>query len=300
MNTVYQDTFSSYHPLVNLLYFVLVLLFTMFVLHPAILLISLLTGISYAVQLKGWAGLGKSLWYLLCLGLFAIAVNVAFNHEGATILGYMPSGNPLTLESMLYGIAAAAMLVAAIVWFGCFTVVMTSDKLIYLFGRVLPAFSLVLSMTLRFVPRFKAQLQAISQAQRCIGRDISTGSLWQRGRLAIQMISILITWAMENAIETADSMRSRGYGLPGRTAFSIYRFTRRDKLALLWLCSNGVLLGAGWWLGGLSWQYYPLLQVSWDTPLSAGTQLLYLFLCITPIILNYREAQQWTRLRSSL
>ena len=110
-----RDTFSSYHPLVNLVYFVLVLLFTMFVLHPAILLISLLAGISYAVQLKGWAGLGKSLWYLLCLGLFAIAVNAAFNHEGATILGYLPSGNPLTLESMLYGIAAAAMLAAAAV-----------------------------------------------------------------------------------------------------------------------------------------------------------------------------------------
>ncbi len=45
----------------------------------------------------------------------------------------------------------------------------------------------------------------------------------------------MITWSLENAIETADSMRSRGYGLPGRSAFSIYRMDSRDKLALMWL-----------------------------------------------------------------
>lgn len=49
------------------------------------------------------------------------------------------------------------------------------------------------------------------------------------------MLSILVTWALENAIETSDSMRSRGYGLHGRTAFSIYRLTRRD-------CCLGVLM----------------------------------------------------------
>ena len=56
------------------------------------------------------------------------------------------------------------------------------------------------------------------------------------------------TWSLENAIETADSMKSRGYGLPGRTAFSIFRFDRRDKLALPVLlgCVFYILLGA--WL----------------------------------------------------
>lgn len=41
------------------------------------------------------------------LALFAVtaAVNPAFSHEGRTILRYLPSGNPLTLESILYGIA---------------------------------------------------------------------------------------------------------------------------------------------------------------------------------------------------
>ena len=37
---------------------------------------------------------------LLPMLLLAAVVNPAFNHEGATLLTYLPSGNPLTLESM--------------------------------------------------------------------------------------------------------------------------------------------------------------------------------------------------------
>ncbi len=56
------------------------------------------------------------------------------------------------------------------------------------------------------------------------------GNLFRRIRYGLNILSILITWALENAIETSDSMKSRGYGLPERTAFSIYRFTNRDKI----------------------------------------------------------------------
>lgn len=161
-----RDVFSSYHPLVAMLYFVLVLFFTMCLLHPVSLLISLLTATLYALLLNGGTALRKSLRYLLPMLLLAILLNPAFNHAGMTILCYLPSGNPLTLESILYGIAAALMLVAVMLWFRCYTVVMTSDKFIYLFGRIIPALSLVLSMTLRFVPRFKAQLQQVLEAQK--------------------------------------------------------------------------------------------------------------------------------------
>jgi energy-coupling factor transporter transmembrane protein EcfT len=90
---------------------------------------------------------------------------------------------------------------------------MTSDKFVYLFGRIIPSMSLLLSMTLRFVPRFIAQIKVVSNAQKCVGRDASNGGVVQRVRNAITILSIMVTWALENAIETADSMKSRGYGL---------------------------------------------------------------------------------------
>ena len=108
-----------------------------------------------------------TLLYMLPLLLMAAIVNPAFNHEGGTLLTYLPSGNPLTLESIVYGLAAATMLIAVIIWFSCYTEVMTSDKFVYLFGRIIPALSLVLSMTLRFVPKFKAQIKVVSEVQQC-------------------------------------------------------------------------------------------------------------------------------------
>ena len=161
-----RDTFSDCHPAVNFLYFALVLAFSMTLMHPACLLISLTGACCYVARLCGLRELGRSARWLVPMALLAALVNPAFVHQGVTILTYLPTGNPLTLESILYGFAAALLLASVVLWFRCFSTVMTSDKFIYLFGRVIPALSLVLSMTLRFVPRFRRQFRAVSQAQR--------------------------------------------------------------------------------------------------------------------------------------
>ena len=291
-----RDAFSAYHPIINFLYFVLVLVFTMFFMHPVSLVISLLSALAYSVCLNGTRAVRFSLTAILPMMLIAAVVNPIFNHEGATILTYLPSGNPLTLESMIYGVASAFMLAGVITWFSCYSAVMTSDKFVYLFGRVIPALSLVLSMTLRFVPKFKAQLQVVSEAQSCVGRDTANGSLLQRAKNGITILSILVTWSLENAIETADSMKSRGYGLPGRTAFSIYRFDGRDKLALLWLLFCGGYIILGWALGGLRWWYYPIISGELMGAFPVSLQLAYLALCLTPVIMNRMEVRKWKRL----
>ncbi len=295
-----RDTFSSYHPCINFLYFGLVLLFTMCFMHPLCLIISALSAIAYNIYLDGRKSVRFNLIYMLPLLILTAILNPAFNHEGATILAYLPSGNPLTLESMIYGLCSAVMLIAVIVWFSSYTAVMTSDKFVYLFGRVIPALSLVLSMTLRFVPKFKAQLHVVSEAQRCIGRDVSEGSVLQRIKNGITILSIMITWALENAIETADSMKSRGYGLPGRTAFSIYRFDERDKNALVWLVFCGIYIISGWVTGGYYWRYYPTIKHAAYDPFPISFLLVYLLLCLTPVIINIKEDRNWKRLRSEI
>ena len=292
-----RDTFSGYHPIINFLYFALVLLFSMFFIHPVSLFISLCTALIYAVTLNGRKAVHMSLRMLLPMMVIAAVVNPIFNHAGVTILTYLPSGNPLTLESILYGLAAALMLGAVILWFSCYNAVMTSDKFVYLFGRIIPALSLILSMTLRFVPKFKAQLQVVARAQTCIGRDASNGTLLQRARNGLTILSIMVTWSLENAIETADSMKSRGYGLPGRTAFSIYRFDDRDRAALLWLLFCGGYILCGWAAGGLYWQYSPIIEGAPFGPFPISFQLTYLALCLTPVILQMYNDRKWKTLQ---
>jgi len=295
-----KDSFSSYHPTVNMLYFVLVIGFSMFFMHPVCLCISFLCAFSYAVYLGGKKTLKSGLSFMLPMLIVTALINPVFNHAGGTILLYLHDGNPLTLESILYGIAAAGMLICVINWFSCYNAVMTSDKFVYLFGRIIPALSLILSMALRFVPRFKEQIKVISNAQRCIGRDVSNGSIWMRAYNGIRILSIMVTWALENAIETADSMKSRGYGLPGRTAFSIYRFDKRDLCALLYilLCGGYIIIGS--MLDGLRFRYFPTIKGVGAEPFAISLFIVYFALCFMPIILNVKEDRKWKSIQSKI
>ena len=74
----------------------------------------------------------------------------------------------------------------------------------------------------------------------------------------------MVTWALENAIETADSIKSRGYGLPGRSSFSLYRFDGRDQGALAFLLGAGAFIVLMALRGGMDWQYYPIVKGAED------------------------------------
>ncbi len=293
-----NDPFSGYHPVVNFLYFALAVLGAMLLRHPACQVISLVSAAIYCVRLNGRGAVRLAVRFVLPLMVLTALVNPVFSHEGVTILWYFPNGNPLTLESILYGLSASAMLSAVIIWFSCCNAVMTTDKFVYLFGRVIPSLSLLLSMALRFIPRLKRQAKAISDAQSALGR---TGkNLRARVHCGLTQFSILVTWSLESAIETADSMRSRGYGLPGRTAFALYRFRRRDGAALALLLSGSAYIIAGAALGALDWRYYPTVKGAplglWPVSVLLG----HCAVCMMPVILDVWEAQTWKRSQSRI
>ena len=150
---------QAIHPAVSLLYFTAVIVFAMFLMNPVCLTLSLLCSAATAVVLNGRKTVLFALKVIMPLALLAIVINPCVNHRGVTVLGYLPWNNPLTLESILFGVASAVMLSSTVLWFSSFHTVMTSDKLVFLFGKTLPALGLMLSMSLRFVPKFNAELR---------------------------------------------------------------------------------------------------------------------------------------------
>ena len=293
------DAFSKLHPTVNFIFFALVLVLSMFVMNPVCLALSLVCAFVNAVYLNGIKTVKLCLKFILPMVLLVIIINPVFNHQGVTILTYFPWENPLTLESIVYGTASAALLSSVVLWFSVFNSVITSDKLVYLFGRIIPSLSLVLSMSLRFVPKFTTQFKNVRNAQRCIGRDVSDGSVIKRIKNGIRIISIMISWSMENAIETADSMKSRGFGLKGRTAYSIYKFDRRDLIVLIMVSLLGVSVSVSAIMGVIDFNYYPSIKGNLADVLSLVTFFLYGILMLIPIILNAGEGIKWKRLRSA-
>ena len=295
-----MNEFKNYHPIVNFTYFVLVIGFTCFFMHPVCLGISLISGFTYSVMLRGRKQVKTNLIYMLPLLILTALINPAFNHEGVTVLKYLPSGNPLTLESVIYGLCAAVMIAGVICHFSCYNAVMTSDKFIYLFGKIIPSLSLIFSMTLRYVPKFSAQLKVVTNAQRCMGRDVSQGSIIKRAKNGLNILSIMTTWSLENAIETADSMKARGYGTEGRTAFSIFTFDKRDKKALIYILLLGLYTFIGNLMGGIYFNYFPVIRGTHFSLYTLSILISYFLLCIYPVIIEIMEVKKWKALRSKI
>jgi len=293
-----NDSFSGFHPVINFFYFTAAIGFSMFFMHPVCLSISLFCALTYCIYLKGKNAVHMVLRILLPTLIITALLNPLFNHEGGTIIAYFASGNPLTLESILFGIAAAAMLITVILWFSCFNEIMTSDKIVYLAGRIIPALSLILTMALRFVPRFTAQASVIANAQRGIGRDALSGILLKKAKHGIKIISILITWSLENAIETADSMKCRGYGLPGRTAYSIYHFDRRDRSALVFIAACAAIVMGGSAMGAYHFRFFPTVKGQWSGIWTIIVFAAYFALCVFPLLISIKDEIIWKHFQS--
>jgi len=287
------NEFKTYHPIVNFMYFVFVISFSCFLMHPVCLIISFVSAFTYSVMLKGKNSIKTNFIYMLPLLVIMFLVNPLFNHDGVTIISYLPSGNPITLESVLYGLCAALMIISVICHFSSYNEIMTSDKFIYLFGKVIPSMSLIISMTLRFVPRFMAQLKVVSNSQRLMGKDVKNGSIIRRAKNGLNILSIMTTWALENSIDTADSMKSRGYGLPKRTSFSVYRFDKRDKNALAVLMFLAIYILIGIINGQMYFVYFPIIKSANITAFGVSIFVAYIFLCMYPVIIEIMEVIRW-------
>lgn len=290
------DEFKTYHPIITFLYFAFMIVVSCVVMHPVCLAISVAGAFTYSIMQGGRKAIKINILYMLPTIIIMAILNPLFNHRGVTILSYLPSGNPLTLESVFYGIGAAIMVISVIVWFACCNKVMTSDKMIYLFGRIMPSFSLVLSMTMRFIPKFARDIKKVCDAQRGIGFDIAKGKITDRVKTATRIVSIMLTRSLENTIETADSMKSRGYGLKKRTTFSVFRFDKRDLCMLvLMIIFGGYTL---WGILGerIHWQYFP--QMSFGS--NASIFIAYGIMAFLPILIEIAEVIRWNAIKSKI
>lgn len=291
------------HPAVGFLYFAAVISLSMFLRNPMCIIISAGGAFAYLALTQERKKALKALVLAVPVILTATFINALFSHNGATIITYLPWGSPLTAEALFYGLCSGGLLICVMMWFSNFNGVMTSDKITYLFGKAFPSLSLVFSMTLRFVPLFFHQAKKISDAQKCIGRGVSEQgkkSFSERAKSGLSILSCLVTWSLENSIETADSMKSRGYGLTGRTDFSIFRFTARDAAAgtAVILCTAYILFGCV--RGAFYFRYYPSLKSADFTVYNASVFAAYSFLCFLPAAIEFWEERKWKAIKSKI
>lgn len=276
------------HPLLGLLYFAAVLSGTLLLRQPVFLALSLLCALLRLLRLRGRRGL-RAAAVLLALALLYALWYGLYHHFGLTVLWQNAIGNSVTLEALACGLHRGLTAAALLLWLLCLHDLSSSDRVVWLFGRLSPRLSLFLSILLATLPRLRDRARRLRVARRCLrGRP---GSLLSRCRETLACWAALLSWLAEDFIARADAMRARGYTLPGRSAFSLYRFTDRDRCLLLALWACICVLLWGHLLGQTALCFDPQIVYLPITPLSALFYAAWTALCLLP------SAASWLRLR---
>jgi len=285
---------ADYNPGAITAYFLTVAGIAMFSMDPVILLLSVFGGITCFLLMDRFRGC-KTHLYMLGVFFVMTIINPLVSHNGKTVL-FVMNRQPVTLEALIYGMFAAVMVVSVFYWFRAFTLIMTSDKLLYVFGSLSPGLALILSMTLRYIPLFSDQARKVKNAQRALGmykEDNVVDSI----RGGMRIFSVMVTWTLENGIITADSMAARGYGTGKRTLFSLFQWKKKDILLLIMTILLALITLL---MPKTGYSYYPQFSFSLGTIYAWISYAAYGMLAATPLIIETREFIKWRFLLSKM
>ena len=287
-----QLGFKSVHPISAVVFFVFAFVLSMTASHPLLLAVSFITGLIYDIKLSGKKAVSfflKIIMPMICLITF---FNGIFSHYGVTVLFKMPSGNNFTLEALVFGFVFSIRTASALLWLNSFNEIITSDKFIFLFGRISPKTALVISMVLRFIPLVRSQSEEIKKAEKGVGNLPTEKDFIGKIRHGARRLSILISWTLEKGIDSSDSMKARGYGLHGRTSYNSYRFRFKDALFLVFTLVASVTFV---FIGAMHKVIYnPIIDIPMPDVLSL---LLILFITLTflmPTFYDLQEDRKWS------
>lgn len=212
-------------------YFLMLFIITVFSLNPMIIMVSFMIAFVSALRHKGTGVIKTTVLLFIPISVFSVIILPLFNHNGVTPLFYI-NDMAVTLENIVYGIIMTIMLMAVTLWFVTAGCMIDSEKILYVTSRISPKIALVISMVLRFIPMMVKRWREIHEAQTGMLCIQGTG-LTKRARQFTKELSILISWSLENSIDTSVSMESRGYGTGRRSSY--HRFSIKKKDIYFWL-----------------------------------------------------------------
>lgn len=284
--------FSTLHPFVNFFYYIGVMTLCMVCLHPIFLMSAILLMVLVNLLQGNGTKLKRMLPSTVSFFLLVILLNPLLTHRGATTLFYI-GNNRITLEAFTYGITMGLSFVAIMLTFTSYNEVVSSHKFLYLFSRISPKVALLTMITIRFVPLFIRRFRQITLVQKTKGVQIHSGSFMERVKNGMKLLQVLLVCSLEEALQTADSMQARGFGVTKRSTYIRYRMERRDWFILIYLilvlvsCMICIQRGFG------KLTMYPKVEAlvfhSYDTSLF----VLFLMFIGLPIIIEGREWLWW-------
>ena len=254
-----HTAFDMSHPAVPALYLGITLALSMAAIQPVLVGISLAGALAYGCCSRGpRACLAGLRWQLPMIALIAL-LNPLFSASGSTEL-FRLGGRAVYLESLCYGAVMGGLFLTSMLWLRAAASMLSFDKVMALFGNAAPTIALMISMTMRLVPRFLRQGRQIAAVQGVVDADGCgrAASPFARG---LRQSSVLMGWGMEDSLETADAMRARGWGAcRRRTTYTRLRFTGGDAVACAATLAGGALCALLAWAATSQYAFYPTMS----------------------------------------
>lgn len=284
--------FRGIHPVTELIFYILTFAFCLISSHPVCLISGVVCALCYDIKLRGNKAVSFFCKVIIPLTVLSGIFNGFVSHYGVTPLFTLPDGNSFTLEAVIYGLIFALRASATLIWLNTFNEIITNDKIIFLFGRISPRTALIISMALRFIPLISSQSEEINSAQKGIGSASASDSFINKIKSASKRLSILVSRTMERGIDTADSMKARGYGLKHRTAYNAYIFSFKDLILILFSVLFTVLFILS--DKSLLSTYNPVIKIPFPDAFSVISILIFCLFMLFPLILDISEEKKWS------
>jgi len=224
---VVNNGFRRFHPFILFLYYIVSGILIMLYNHPIFMIIAMCLFIGVNITHDNGKALRKWMIPLFIMGSIFALLNPLLVSRGTHILFYVDN-RQITLEALMFGITMALMLITVIILFVSFNLILNGNKFLYLFSKIVPRTAFLMMLAIRFVPLLKRRYDEINAVYRVRGMTIFHGSLKDRANNGMNMLQTLLTWSLEEAIQTADSMQARGYQSRKKSSYTLYKMTKAD------------------------------------------------------------------------
>ncbi len=248
--------FRNYHPITKLAFFAVIFAISMFTENPAVRGMSLVGAVTALAA--GGTPLKRLLKYIgggIVSVLLIGVMNCFIAHDGKTILFDLLRRH-ITLEAFYYGLSAGVMIVGVAMWCVFITDETDTEDLVMTLGKVLPFVSVVITVTLRYIPEIIKKFRETLSAQKMLGIFESKG-YFKRALIISKVFMSVTERSVENAMDMASTMKARGYGLVRRASARHKKWRESDTDLLLVTAFCAAFIAVGEKTGDFGFAYYP-------------------------------------------
>ncbi len=287
------------HPLVAFIYYGGAISLLFIYPHPWFILTSLGVAVCLNLVQGSFSKKGSWLYFYIGMSLVWFLVNPLISHQGEHLLFYLGK-LPITLEAVMYGFFAAIQLFTLFMWILSAQQVLASSQILFLFSNISPKGAMLVSMALRSFTLLTIRFQQLMRIHRSYDEHLNMSARKKQLVLGMSMVQMMLTWTLEEGLHTADSMKARGYHSGQRSQFTLYHWSKRDKvLLMIWIVlASGSLTSV--FLRLVTFEYYPQrspLTLTLDQWMVYGCVTIYL---IIPVLIEGRDWLKWRSLNSMM